>query len=258
MTITIGLGGITFMGAADTDGDKFLVDEVDGFDSPEFELNLGQDMADGMMFESQRMKSRSMTISGMAYCVNAATVDTPWRLRKKLGDLLASMRNSGYLTMSVNEPTTGRAWIANVVPAQNPVQVKRNGPYAITFQINIVAPDPRKYSQSLSSAHLAGGASSIVANSGNIPAPWWATVFSASTDPGLHEVGSGAQLRTVGAMTTNWGISQYSRAIYDNSGVNRYDMWDPTSSWFYFPVGIFTIQALNGSNLDVYWRSAWL
>lgn len=262
MGVQVRLGALNFSGSADSDGDKFTLEEADGFDTPEFDIALSDSQQDGQVFERMRLKSRSITISGMAYTTGSNTVDVPWRLRKKLGELLAALYNNTRLQqwtlMSVDEPPLGRAWVANVIPATNPLQIKRNGPYSVRYQLQLTAPDPRKYSPFISSAHIAGGSTVIVANGGTVSTPWWATVFNTSNNPGLKDISYGPELRTIGTMGPGWGISQFGQSIYDASGVGHFDMWDPTSSWFFLPVGIFSLQALNGSNLDVYWRAAWL
>jgi hypothetical protein len=139
--ITVGLGGITFgraSAAADSDGDKFTLRNLDGWTTPNVELvAVEKPVSAGAVLVSVRYTARTVTIAGHGIASNA---DGIWRVRNKLAALADTLRSTNT-TLTVTEPTATYTLSVRLAEA---VRVRTVGPRVIEFELVVFAADPTK------------------------------------------------------------------------------------------------------------------
>lgn len=138
MTGDITLGGITFGGAPDGDGDRFVVGEIDGWELPGVSLTLvDRPIEAGAVVARARYTAQAITLAGHGISQTPAGV---WRVRNKLAAACDLVTTGGTLT--VEEPS---GVVSIDVRLADTLRCRRAGPYAVEFEISLVAPDPVKY-----------------------------------------------------------------------------------------------------------------
>lgn len=139
MAVTeIRLAGLTFNSGPDSDGDEFIVSDVDGWDSPGVEqILVERPISAGAVLVRGRQASRTLTLSGW---VIAADGDHLGRARHKLEvAVTAIITSDGTLAVDQDDGT----WALTVRLAQA-VRTRSAGDLAVTFEADLVAADPVK------------------------------------------------------------------------------------------------------------------
>lgn len=142
MAITVTLGSITFgaagRGAADSDGDRFTVRDLDGWTgAPVDVVTVDRPLSAGSVLVRGRYRARTVVISGHAIATSA---DTVWRVRNKLE---ACVTPGADATLTVNEPSPGSTKTLTVRLA-DALRVRPVGPRTVEFEIPLYAANPTK------------------------------------------------------------------------------------------------------------------
>lgn len=149
----------------DIHGDRFIVTDFEGLDSPVVEISATDNYGDGEMLSRLRLGPREMNIKGIAWSPRNEEHGI-WRIRQKLTSTFAFlMQNPAWVY--VDTPAPG-------VPIQ--MQVRIGGELHLPtpkssniqeFEIPLRASDPRKYGQVERNQTISGTA--VVTNAGDYP-----------------------------------------------------------------------------------------
>lgn len=138
MSAVVHLGGIDFGAGPDADGDRFVLGEIDGWDAPDVELVLAdRPLSPGGVVARARYTAQAVTLIGHGI---APTPEGVWRVRGKIAAAADLVAASGTLT--VDEPGGDKALTVWLAAAP---RIRRAGPYAVEFEIDLIAPDPEKF-----------------------------------------------------------------------------------------------------------------
>lgn len=268
-----------------TDADYIgMLSDITGFDSPEVREsadNLVQ--ADGGIHGDFFYGRRPITMSGIIPNVTSP-IDRNTKMTK-LERATNAMRADATIVWT---PDGGETQFLNV-RRQQPLRI--SGGWVKTFQIAMVAADPRIYSYQLYNASVvASGAivpagrsypktysysygawssailgSLAVTNSGNTASPPLLTITGPGSNPSVTNATTGETLSffiTMGA-TDTLQVDMLNHTVYFN-GYSLYSAVDfNNSDWWYVQPGSNTINLgwsdfSDGASLTVEWRNAWL
>lgn len=134
----ITLGSLTFNSGPDSDGDRFVVGQIDGWEGAGVEQTmLERPLSDGAIVGRGRRTARAIALSGHA---SSSTLSGMWRARRKLAAACdALVTASGTLTVDEGD----ESYSVSVRLADAP-DTRQAGPYAVEFSIRLVAADPAK------------------------------------------------------------------------------------------------------------------
>lgn len=133
----IRLAGLTFNSGPDSDGDEFIVSDVDGWDGPGIELvSVERPLSDGAVIAHGRRTARALVVSGWVI----AMAGHMGRARRKLDAAMDSIVNTDG-TIEVDEEDDTYALDVRLAQA---LRTRQAGPLAITFEASLVAADPAK------------------------------------------------------------------------------------------------------------------
>lgn len=258
MSNTVRLGSITFGGGPDGDGDNFVLTEVEGWEFPQVDMASASRADDGDVLSRLRLGGRAITLVGTA---STSSIDNVWRVRKKLATAVGALvRAAG--TLYVDEASVGALTQASVRVSQ-PMRVKRYGPYAVQFEIPLMAFDPRKYAQTATTSSGSALGAVAVTNDGNYPSPPTLVIHGASTNPRVTNAQDGSKMLKLqvaiagGASAT---IDVAARTITHSSGASWYQYLTTDSQWWELYPGVnnLTFASDSGGTLDVSFRSAYI
>lgn len=261
-------------------GGDLILEDVGGFDSPNIRQNLADlPEADGAIAGDFFLSSRPVTMSGRIVSSSAAqrnsvVAQMQRAVRALRADLTISTQPQGMPAMQAT------ARLDNL----------RIGPgYVKTFQLSLVCPDPRFYSQTLNSQAATssvstagaafpwsfpvgfgggtGGTANLSAsNAGNIDTYPLIRVYGPVSNPQIenHTTGQWLYVDNVTLAAGEYiDIDVKERTVVSNAGANLFShVRFPDSSWWTLPPGGSTIQlwassSSTGVELDVSWRDAW-
>lgn len=251
---SIRMGALNMNGQPDINGDVFVVSDIEGLWGPELDLQLTQRSDMGERVDSSRYKALTPVVAGVAYSSSNASMDV-LRLRKKLN------ANSYLLApglLYLDEPTPG---VAMQMTVQRGGELDLPPPsYNVQrFEIPLIAPDPRKYSQQLKSVVVNGGPVSVV-NAGTAPTPAVATLPTRSeTNPWIECFGQG-RLSISGTFVQNSWIDFARKQTYDSTDGYVERAVRPRVWWELLP-GTNSVQSsvnLGANNWTLTYRDAWL
>ena len=132
------LGGLTFNGGPDGDGDQFAIGEIPGWDSPGVEQVLVErPLSDGAVVAHGRRTSRALALSGHA---TGSTIANGFRARRKLAAAIDSLITADG-TLTVDEGDTTYSLTVRLAAE---VDTRQAGPYGIEFEIPLIAANPAK------------------------------------------------------------------------------------------------------------------
>ncbi len=139
MTVgVVTLGGITFNAGPDSDGDRFTVSDVEGWWSAPAELvTVDKPLGAGSVIAYGRTPARALSVIGHA---SGSTIQNGFRAARKLEAAVAGMVTADG-TLTVDE---GSAVYQLTVRVAGTMDVRRAGPYAIEFAIDLLAVSPAK------------------------------------------------------------------------------------------------------------------
>lgn len=134
------LGDITFNAGPDGDGDRFTCGEVMGWYAPSVELVvIERPLSAGGVIAHSRLASRALSVVGHA---SGTTIANGFRAASKIEALVTMLVDSEQL-LTVDE---GPEVLGLMVRAASAPDIRRAGPYAIEFAIDLIATDPIKAS----------------------------------------------------------------------------------------------------------------
>ena len=279
MVPTVTLEGITAnVFGVDADGVEWIMDKPDGWDGPGVRVGVqGRPFADGAWVSPGWRSGWEITLKGEAVCPSMEALE---RARYRLIAATALHRRNGLLTVGESVPKQVS------VRLLDQLDTAENGTN-LTFQVPLVAADPRKYAAAgkTASAGLTGGPTggmtfparfpllfgsaqptglASATNVGIVDTPPVITVTGPAVNPivRLNETGESFALSlTVGA-GERIVIDMAARTVLAGGTATRRYAVVPGSSWFMLRPGAngvrFSADAYNTTaTLDVAWRDAW-
>lgn len=253
---------------------------VTGFDSPNVRQNIADlPESDGAVAGSSYYSSRPVTLTGKIVASSAAqrnttVVNLQRAFRGLRGDVTLKSTPQGLPAMQAT------ARLDNL---------RVTGGYVKDFQIALVCPDPRVFSQTLNTTSaqgvtatpgatfpwswpvsFGGGSGALLTvnptNAGNFTAPPTIRVVGPIIDPQVTNYTAGQSLYLDG-LTLAAGeyvtLDFAARTAVKSDGSNVYSkVRFPGTSWFYLDPGSSTVQlwgtsAAAGTEIDVWWRDSW-
>lgn len=139
MTVTeVRLAGLTFNSGPDSDGDEFIVSDVDGWDGPNIEqITVERPLSAGAVTVNGREASRVLTVSGWVVASDGTHLG---RARRKLETALGGIvTTDGTFEVDEDDGT----WQLTVRLAQR-LRTRSGGSVSISFDADLVAADPAK------------------------------------------------------------------------------------------------------------------
>ncbi len=126
--------------------------------------------------------------------------------------------------------------------------------------VELFCGDPRIYDDTLTTTAISG--TTTITNAGNFEARPVITVTPSSspvtiTNAGDHSNKIVLATSSVGSIPSPCVIDLLNRTVVDGGGANRFDVVDPTTTWFVLAPGANAIT-VTGGTLSVAWRSAWI
>lgn len=239
MATTATLGGITYNNdVADGNGNKFYFTDIDGWDNPN--VRLGQENVTGKhgaFIGEYLYGGRPLTIKGVC-------TGQHWLGRRTLAAATSILGGTRTLTLTEDSPTP-LTFTCEVYQA-GPLRIKFTGPGSFTFELPLLAVDPRKYSTTTTTSTVnlgtgtAGAQAGNITPGGNFQTPWKATITTDGTWPGgtlrvydandnvpsvtllnVPQLASGAPL-----------VIDSATKVVTINGLNRYDLVSQQSlSW---------------------------
>lgn len=258
-----------------------ILEDVAGFDGAPVRLNV-EDLpeSDGAVAGDSYLGQRPVTLTGRvaaasASARNATVVSLQQALRALKGDLTLKSQASGLPAMQAK--------------ARLAAPLRLSGGYVKAFQIALVCPDPRIYSQTLNQGVATGavsapgasfswvfpvnfgggtGATQVVnvTNAGNFATAPIVRVWGPIANPQITNATQALSLY-LDSLTLVAGeyvdVDLGARTVTKSDGSNLYSkVRFPGSSWWTLNPGSSTVQlwgtGTSGSTeLDVSWRDAW-
>jgi hypothetical protein len=131
------LAGLTFNSGPDSDGDEFIISDVEGWDGPGVEqITVERPISDGALVVLGRQTARTLVLTGWV----VAVPENMGRARRKLAAAMASIVGTdGALAVDEEDGT-----YALSVRLLQGLRTKQAGPLAITFEATLLAADPTK------------------------------------------------------------------------------------------------------------------
>lgn len=135
--VVVRLAGITFNNGEDTDGDLFVVSDLEGWDGPDVELvRVERPLADGAVIAHARRTAWALTLKGWV----VAGPDGIGPARRKLSTAMYTL----VATADDLEVDEEDATYSLSVRLAGELRTRQQGPTAITFEAALLAADPDK------------------------------------------------------------------------------------------------------------------
>jgi hypothetical protein len=138
MTVSeVRLAGLAFNSGPDSDGDEFIISDVEGWDGPGVELiSVERPISDGAVLVLGRQTARTIVLTGWV----VAVPENMGRARRKLATAMATLVGSNG-TLAVDEEDGTYALTVRLAQG---LRTKQAGPVAVTFEATLLAADPAK------------------------------------------------------------------------------------------------------------------
>lgn len=241
------LAGVNFNGAADVNGTQWLMEELEGYDSPPVKTIIVEGTnRNGGVVASALLGPRPMTIRGLAKATSEANF---WTAYDGLSDALGSF--FATQTLQVTEGGSGVVKRLGVITATG-LRKKFHGTGSFRFEIPLMAPDPLKYSDALSTTALPA----TVVNTGNFETYPVITLTAGGNYVLANTTqGAGAVITITGAPAGTL-LDLNNRTAYSGA-TDVYNIVASTSVWWALLPGNNVITKTGGA-ADISWRNAWL
>ncbi len=257
----------------DAQGNCWMVQDIGGWDSADVRTNSFDDVGrDGVFYSEVEHQSRTLTLQG-GLCISP-TEAARFAAMYALASALNITEANGPGTLSVWEDiertvgvykatahTAQKGW-----PADFSGSVRGSLLWPLTFQAQLVAPDPWKLSASqvgpLTIPRFGGegGEGLAVEPEGTYPS-WPVYHITHGADSDLVMVGdvtAFALTDTYGAIPSELTIDALEQTCVDETGANAYQ-YLLTPTWVAFPPGVITTVAYYGSGTGtVIYYNAWI
>lgn len=139
MAVTeVRLAGLTFNNGPDTDGDEFIVSDIEGWDGSGVELvTVEKPISDGGVLVRARKASRALTVSGWVVASSGTHLG---RARRKLEAAFDGIITAdGTLAVDQDDDT----WALTVRLSQS-LRTRSAGSAAVNFEADLLAVNPAK------------------------------------------------------------------------------------------------------------------
>lgn len=253
---------------ATTTGSKRVITRAEGLQGtpPIREVKTLRGQQSGAVFRSKWLDSRGITLEGEV--IGSSIEDTFDELDAIQKAFNATVTTTG--TLKWTRDTAGQALQAEVQLGSFSPLVLTDGSNRIAYQVQLNAPDPRVYDQSLSTAtgtvvtNAATGATCSFTNAGSYPTPPIMRVYGGIVAPVLRlPTGAGLTFTSTVASGDYLEIDVFNRTVKTNGSINAISGLNAgISDWFELPTGSSTVK-LTGSSItgsprvDLIYRSAW-
>lgn len=245
------LRGLAIDGTPDSDGDVFVLDHIEGLESPDVDLQLGERNDGGSYLNSVRFKERQLLVVGTAYSIGNVTFDV-LRIRRKIEVAAQLVTTQAWLY--VDEPSPGIP-VQMIVSRAGKLSLPKPRHNVQTFEIPLVAVDPRKYKQGTVSSAVVNGSPQTLVNEGNYPTYCVAVLNSTATNPWIQNDAFGRITFQGSNLPANSYIDfQNKRTVHGVNGVT--DAAARPRFWWPLVDGNNTIRS--SGSWTVTWRSCWI
>lgn len=254
--VTVTLNNFVFDGATESpSGVVWDWQELSGwFDTGDLRTATGE-AGRGVILTVARRIGRPITATVLAHAAadGMRLDDLMYTAQRALKAAVAAAVSEAAVLLKVNEPSLA---LQSRVRQVGPIRSKMLGTRAmVQFQVPLLAPDYRRYSQTLNSQALTVG-SNVVTNAGDLPAPVTLTRTGATTDPSWQNTTAAgdptlAYTGTFGAVTLT--ISTDTENVLLNGVTSRSSL--TTAQWWNLAPGANTIIASHTSTIE--WRDAY-
>lgn len=244
--VQVDLDALTFNTGHDADGVRWFAGEVGGWEGPSSDQALmGMSSQGGTALGRSMLGARSLVLDGM---VVAPTTELHWAAYNTLLATVNNLVTPRWLT--VHEPTPKRVgYIRRDKPS-----VKMSDGLSFTFQVVLVATDPRKYATTPTTVTIPAGGSALVTGLGNYSSP--ATVVTGGTVNLLNQE-TGHRLSTstnVPAGTIFDGSARTARA----GAVDVFTALAPGFEWATVIPGGQTFTNSGSQSAELTFSDAWI
>lgn len=248
MTTAFSLGSINFDDSADSNGARWKITDFSGWQTPSIRSQFAPRTGDhGAIATELLYGARTVVLEGNCNCANSDAIY--WLSRNRLAGVCNLLQSSGLLKINENG-TTKRL----VVYVTDDVKIRKLGVFNFEFMITLVAPDFRKYNDTLQT--VTSVSTGTQTNAGNF-----------DTYPTFVITSAGAPSYSCGGKTVSFGtsipigtvIDFATRSVYDGSTfTNYYDRLNLPPQWFSFAAGANTLTVAGSGASTLTFRDAWL
>jgi hypothetical protein len=239
--------------------------------------------AHGFINDTRNTEGRLIVLEGRLLGEQSAT-DMFSEFYAVAGALLETLDyGEAWLKWTIDGGPSMQALVKLHGELEPPVEV---GPNILAYQVQVLAQDPRAYSQTLSTStggtltsspggwawpetppitfSLSAGGTTAVSNDGNRPTPPVFRVYGACVNPQILLLGTSSRIALTGTVSAGdyLEIDVQNRSITINGTSPALNFLDPANTtWFELPRGTSTIQLLaptfdTVARVDVLYRSA--
>jgi phage-related protein len=238
---------VTLNNTADGDGDKFILSDIDGWGSPEMDVQLINRLGNGSSLGKARYSKREITIHGMAIG-NRFEDGSVFRAKRKVENWFADFQwNERWLYVDLTPSSESRQ--VKVIPGG---ELHFGTPKAnmVEFEIPFTSLDPAKYS--LTNNQVAVSGSATLTNGGNFPTYLYAVLLSGATNPYVEV--NGQRLPLNGSMPAGVTVDFLNRVTtHPSNGIQ--DLAMVPRSWPVLNPGANSVSVSGSWRLD--YRDAW-
>lgn len=262
----------------DADGVEWIMDKPDGWDGPDVRVGVqDRPFADGAWVTPGWRSGWEITLKGEAVC---PTMEALEKARYRLIAATALHRRTGLLTVGETVP---KQVTVRLLDRLDTVENGTN----LTFQVPLIAADPRKYAAAAKSAStgLTGGPTGgvsfptafplsfgtaqptglvAVVNEGIVDTPPTLTITGPAANPvvSVNETGETFALGLTVADGEQIIVDMAARTVLAGGTATRRYAVVPGSSWFMLQPGLsgvrFSADVYNTTaSLGIAWRDAW-
>ncbi len=251
-----------------TVGSKRVVTRAEGLQgaTPVREVKTPKGQQSGAYIRSKYFDARTLTLEGEI--IGTSIEDSFDEFDTVAKALMASVSTAG--TLKWTRDTSGQALQLDCQLASLSPLVLTDGANLVSYQVSLVAGDPRVYDQSQTTG--TGGVVTVPAtgntcafnNIGSIKTPPKIRIYGGITTP-VVKLATGAGFNFTGTVASGdyWEIDVQNRTVKLNGTTNQLSsLTASTTDWFELPTGTgnvtLTGSAISGSpRVDLIYRSAW-
>lgn len=213
-------------------GLEFYIDSIDGWDGPNMRQNImARSGQEGGVIAESFHDHRVMVVNGYCWARNS---DDLWVARQYISRCSEMTNADG--TIKVYEPSQAGGTKSSIMRRMDkPHMDKNDGTDGFMFQLNMIAPDPRKYATTRTDVSVVAG-SNTVTNAGDMTT-WPKFVFAGGatiTNPiTFVRALDGATVKINTNLTTgDTLVVDFLNRTVTKNGVLRYDLVDGTTIWW--------------------------
>lgn len=241
----IDLGALRFDGTADTDGSRWWVETIDGWDSPDDSLDtMTPSGRHGEVLASHLYRGRSLVLAGACIATSEANM---WKSHNKLAALVGLTSAS---TLSVYETVTKSV---DVIRAGKPNLLVKS-PTAFRWQLSLRALNPFKRGASHSQTIAASGSATITYGGTAQGFPTATLTGSGTVDLANSTTSTRVQCSSLASGAV---IDNYARTVYAGT-TNQFSTVAPGVAWITLLPGSNSVTNSGTAGLSLSWNDLYL